>query len=273
MCSDERNFVASGTYLLMNVFVFDIETVPDVESGRRLYDLDGLSDKDTAKAMFHLRRQETGSEFLRLNLQRIVAISAVFRVRDEVRVWSLGSEDSDEAELVQRFFDGIERFSPTLVSWNGSGFDLPVLHYRALLHGIQAPRYWDTGDDDREFKWNNYLSRYHSRHTDLMDVLAAYQARANAPLDQIATQLGFPGKMGMSGAKVWDEFQAGNIAGIRNYCETDVLNTYLVYLRFELIRGHLSQAEFERECETLKQYLRDEDKPHLSEFLHVWEQG
>ncbi|HEB99010.1 MAG TPA: 3'-5' exonuclease [Thiotrichales bacterium] len=254
----------------MNVFVFDIETIPDVEGGRRLYGLDGLSDEDVAKAMFHLRQQESGTDFLKLHLHRVVAISAVFRSRDNVRVWSLGDPDSDEKELVQRFFDGIDRFTPTLVSWNGSGFDLPVLHYRALLHGIQAPRYWESGDEDREFKWNNYLSRYHARHTDLMDVLAGYQPRANAPLDEIATLLGFPGKMGMSGAKVWDAWLAGDIQGIRNYCETDVLNTYLVWLRYEQMRGRLTPEACQAECERLRAYLEGEDKPHFREFLSAW---
>lgn len=255
----------------MNVFVFDIETVPDVASGRRLYELEDLSDEDVAKAMFHLRRQETGgSEFLRLHLHQVVAISAVLRSGDKVKVWSLGDEDSDEPELIRRFFDGIDRFVPTLVSWNGSGFDLPVLHYRALLHGISAPRYWDTGDDDREFRWNNYISRYHSRHTDLMDVLAGYQPRANAPLDEIATMLGFPGKMGMSGSQVWERYQAGDVAGIRDYCETDVLNTFLVYLRFQLMRGHLSSAEFERECVLLRETLAGDNRPHFEQFLAAW---
>jgi len=254
----------------MNVFVFDIETIPDVEGGRRLYGLDGLSDEDVAKAMCHLRQQESGTDFLKLHLHRVVAISAVFRSRDNVRVWSLGDPDSDEKELVQRFFDGIDRFTPTLVSWNGSGFDLPVLHYRALLHGIQAPRYWESGNEDREFKWNNYLSRYHARHTDLMDVLAGYQPRANAPLDEIATLLGFPGKMGMSGAKVWDAWLAGDIQGIRNYCETDVLNTYLVWLRYEQMRGRLTPEACQAECERLRAYLEGEDKPHFHEFLSAW---
>lgn len=255
----------------MNVFVFDIETVPDVDGGRRLYGLDGLSDEDVAKALFHMRAQQTGgSEFLRLHLHRIVAISAVFRSGDNLAVWSLGDPDSSEQELIQRFFDGIERFTPVLVSWNGGGFDLPVLHYRAMLHGVSAPRYWDTGDDDREFKWNNYLSRYHARHTDLMDVLAGYQPRANAPLDEIATLMGFPGKMGMSGARVWDNFLAGDIDGIRNYCESDVLNTYLVYLRFELMRGRLLQPQYEAELELLREYLIKEDKPHFGEFLDAW---
>ncbi len=256
----------------MNVFVFDIETVPDVAAGRRLYDLDGLSDADVAKAMFHMRRQETGdSEFLRHHLHQVIAISAVFRSADSLQVWSLGKPASPESELIQRFFDGIDRFTPTLVSWNGGGFDLPVLHYRSLVHGIAAPRYWETGDEDNSFRWNNYLSRFHARHTDLMDVLAAYQPRANAPLDQIAAMLGFPGKMGMSGGKVWDSYLAGDIEGIRNYCETDVLNTYLVYLRFELIRGRLSPSRYEEECQQLREYLSTQGKAHLSEFLQAWQ--
>ena len=254
----------------MNIFVFDIETIPDVESGRRLYNLDGLSDEDTGKAMLHTRQQKTGNEFLPLHLHRICAISVVLRHADRVKVWSLGEADSDEAELVQRFFDGIDKFMPTLVSWNGGGFDLPVLHYRALLHGVQAPRYWDNGSDDRDFKWNNYLSRYHERHTDLMDVLAGYQMRASAKLDEVATMLGFPGKMGMSGASVWDAFMAGEIEAIRNYCESDVLNTFLVYLRFQLIRGHLTGAAYQQELELLRATLAQEDKPHFREFLENW---
>ena len=255
----------------MNVLVFDIETIPDIATGRRLHGLDGLSDEDSAKAMFHLRRQETGgSDFLKLHMHRIVAISAVLRSRDGLKVWSLGDAGADEKEIVQRFFDGIDKFTPTLVSWNGGGFDLPVLHYRALLHGIAAPRYWDSGDDDREFKWNNYLSRYHARHTDLMDVLSGYQPRAVAPLDEIASMLGFPGKMGMSGAKVWDVYLDGGIEDIRNYCETDVLNTYLVFLRFELMRGKLAQAEYDAECQQLRTYLKAENKAHFNEFLVAW---
>jgi predicted PolB exonuclease-like 3'-5' exonuclease len=255
-----------------NVFVFDIETVPDIDGAHRIYGLEGLNDKDTASALFTIRRQETGgSDFLRHHLQRIVCISAVLRTREGVKVWSLGDENSSEKDLITRFFSGIERYMPTLVSWNGGGFDLPVLHYRALKHGVSAPRYWDLGEDDRDFKFNNYISRFHLRHTDLMDVLAGYQARAVQPLDQVASLLGFPGKMGMSGAKVWDAYQDGDIAGIRNYCETDVLNTWLVYLRFQLMRGHLDAASYEQELELIRQLLKQEAKPHFLEFFGAWE--
>ncbi|MDH5377428.1 MAG: 3'-5' exonuclease [Gammaproteobacteria bacterium] len=255
----------------MNIFVFDIETIPDIDGGRRLYNLDGLSDKEVGTILFHKRRQETGtSEFLRHHMHRIVAISVVLRTHDRFKVWSLGNEDSDEKELLQRFFDGIDRYTPTLVSWNGSGFDLPVIHYRSLANSVSAKKYWDVGDDDRDFKWNNYISRYHWRHIDLMDVIAGFQPRANAPLDEIATLLGFPGKMGMSGAAVWDNFLDSNLKGIRDYCETDVLNTYLVYLRFQLMRGQMDAEQYRQECEFVRQSLQAEDKPHIQQFLDAW---
>lgn len=258
----------------MNTLVFDIETVPDTISGSRLYDLDGLSEEDIARAMFAKRVQKTGgSDFLPLHQHRIVAISAVLRSRDSVRVWSLGNEDSPERELIARFYDGIDRYTPTLVSWNGGGFDLPVLHYRSLLHGVPAARYWESGENDRDFRYNNYLNRFHWRHIDLMDVLAGFTPRANAPLDEMAVMLGFPGKPGMHGSEVWDAYLAGGIRKIRHYCETDVLNTYLVYLRWELVRGNLTDESFDLECALLKKWLGQSGQEHLLEFLGAWEEA
>ncbi|WP_123401828.1 3'-5' exonuclease [Inmirania thermothiophila] len=255
------------------VLAFDIETVPDVDGARRLLDLEGLDDRAVGEILFTRRRQATGSDFLPHHLQRVVAIAAVLRHEGQVRVWALGGPEAGEAELIRRFFDGIERYAPVLVSWNGSGFDLPVLHYRALVHGVQAPRYWDTGEDDQSFRWNNYLSRYHQRHTDLMDVLGAYQARAGAPLDEVAVLLGLPGKMGMRGGDVWGAWLAGEIGAIRDYCETDALNTYLVYLRFELLRGRLDPAGYEAECERVARALAADGRPHLAAFLRRWRGG
>ncbi|MFT4058442.1 MAG: 3'-5' exonuclease [Legionella sp.] len=252
----------------MTILVFDIETIPDVAAGRKLYDLQNLSDEDTAKAMFALRRAKVGNDFLPHYLQKICAISLVLSHGSQIKVWSLGDESSDEKELITRFFAGIDKHTPTLVSWNGSGFDLPVLHYRALVHGIAAPTYWETGEHQQAFRWNNYLSRFHYRHLDLMDIIAGYQNKAFAPLDEISSILGFPGKMGMSGSKVWEQYLGGQIKSIRNYCETDVLNTFCVHLRFELIRGVISQDEYQHSITRLKDYLRSEhDKQHLQEFL------
>ena len=254
----------------MNVLAFDIETVPDVDSGRRLLALDGLGDAEVARIMRQRQQQVSGTELMRHHLNRIVAIAVVLRAGERFRVWSLGGAGSPESELVERFFDGVERYSPNLVSWNGGGFDLPVLHYRALLHGVSAPRYWESGDDDQSFRWNNYLNRFHARHTDLMDMLAGYQARAFAPLDEIAQMLGFPGKLGMDGSRVWDAFAAGEVERIRAYCEIDALNTFLVHLRYELIRGRLTRDAYERECDVVRERLKEDPRGHLAEFLQAW---
>ena len=262
---------------MIPVLVFDIETVPDVAGLRKLHGLDGsVSDASVADMAFQLRRQSTGSDFLPLHLQRVIVISCALRERESFRIWSLGGPQQSESELIQRFFDGIEKYTPQLVSWNGGGFDLPVLHYRGLIHGVKATRYWDMGDgdhrDSRDFKWNNYISRYHSRHLDLMDLLALYQPRANAPLDSIAQLIGLPGKLGMHGAGVWEAFQAGRSEAIRCYCETDVANTYLVFLRFQLMRGALDDQSYAAECDLVRTTLGQSSEPHWKEFLGRWPQ-
>ena len=89
----------------------------------------------------------------------------------------------------------------------------------------------------------------------------------------MAVLLGFPGKLGMSGDKVWETWLAGGIDDIRDYCETDVLNTFLVYLRFEFMRGHLDAAGLEREYGVVRAALEEMNRPHLNEFLAAWQQG
>jgi 3'-5' exonuclease len=253
----------------MNLLVFDIETIPDVQLGRRALGLTGLSDEQVAKAMFASARAASGSEFLPYEQHQVVAISCVMRTRDSLKLWSLGDLQSSEAEIIGRFFEGIEKYTPELVSWNGAGFDLPVLHYRALRAGVQAPRYWEMGEEDREFKFNNYLNRYHWRHMDLMDILSGFQGRARASLEDMAALLELPGKMGFSGDKVWDAFLGGKLQAIRNYCETDVLNTYLVFLRFEFMRGRLDAAGLAREQSRVRELLQASTEPHHAEFLNA----
>ena len=257
------------------VLVFDIETVPDVEGIRRVFDLPRDLDHEAVLEWFaQKRRSSTGSDFTPHYLQKVVAIACAMRKESDFKVWSIGDVEDPEAELLRRFFDGLEKFTPQLVSWNGGGFDLPVLHYRGLVHGVVAPRYWDLGDgdfaDSRDFKWNNYISRYHTRHLDLMDLLALYQPRASAPLDELAKLMGFPGKLGMDGSKVWEAFAAGRIAEIRDYCETDVVNTYLVYNRFRRLRGELTAEEEGAEAAFVRAQLARIDAPHWREFVAAW---
>jgi hypothetical protein len=252
--------------------VFDIETIPDLTGFAAVngIDVSALPPAELTEMALLARRQKTGSDFMPHHLHRIVAISCTLRSADALKVWSLGEPDSGESELIQQFYDSIEHHTPQLVSWNGGGFDLPVLHYRALIHGITAARYWDWGDDDKDFKWNSYLGRYHTRHLDLMDVLAMYQPRANVPLDQMARLCGFPGKLGMDGSQVLGAFQRGEIKAIRNYCETDAMNTWLVYLRFQKMRGTLSDTAYASEIELARTTLTQHNVPHWQEFLAAW---
>jgi hypothetical protein len=254
------------------VLAFDIETVPDIDGVRRIHGLPAaMSDAEVAELAFQRRREATGSDFLPLHLHRVIAISCALRERNTFIVWSLGDPQDPEGELLRRFFDGVEKYTPQLVSWNGGGFDLPVLHYRALVHSVIAQRYWDQGEDDRDFKWNNYISRYHTRHLDLMDLLSLYQPRAAAPLHDMARLLGFPGKLGMDGSEVWDAYQRGELTAIRSYCETDAANTYLVFLRFQLLRGALSKEQYEREIDLVYEALARSPAAHWQEFIGAWQ--
>jgi predicted PolB exonuclease-like 3'-5' exonuclease len=125
---------------------------------------------------------------------------------------------------------------------------------------------------DQSYKWNNYISRFHWRHVDLMDVLSGFQGRGRIGLDHMSQLLGFPGKLGLSGEGVWDAHLQGRSEDIRNYCETDVINTYLIYLRFELMRGRLTHDEHDLEVDLVRQGLRDAGKPHLQEYAAAWAQ-
>ncbi len=258
--------------LTKNTLIFDIETIPDTEFGSRIWDLDGISDEERVKAMNTQHFHKAGnSSFLPHHFHRIIAISAGLRTATSFRVWSLGDERATEKELLERFFSGINKFDPVLVSWNGSGFDLPVVHYRSLFHSVSAPFYWEMGESDKNFRFNNFISRFHWRHIDLMDVLSGYQLRAAAPLTEISLLLGLPGKLGMDGSQVWDAYQSNRLTDIRNYCDVDVLNTYLIYLRFEMMRGNLTGEELQLEERRVKNFLKEDGAPHLLEFLERWD--
>ena len=260
------------------VLVFDIETIPDVAGLRTLRQMDPDTDDAGVYAAEMAERKERGKgDFMPLYLQRILVISCVFRNADGMRIHSIVDRGSDgasqEGRVVQSFFNLVERHEPQLVSWNGGGFDLPVLHYRGMRHGVVASKYWDMGQDpgsDREYRYNNYIGRYHTRHLDLMDLLAMYQGRANAPLDAMAKICGFPGKLGMDGSQVYAAFLDGKRDEIAQYCETDVMNTYLLYCRFQKMRGGFTEGEYDREIAYVRETLGAIDAPHWKQYVAAW---
>ena len=254
------------------ILVFDIETVPDVAGIRRVHDapLD-MPDGDVMAWYAQQRRAATGNDFAPHALQRVVAIGCALSEGPKFKIASVGELDDPEPELIRRFFEILDTYTPQLVSWNGSGFDLPVLHYRAMIHGITARRYWDWGDDDQDFRYNNYLARYHTRHLDLMEVLAGYQPRVYASLDVMARLCGFPGKVGMDGSEVAGAVAAGRLAEVRNYCETDVFNTFLLYQRFRLMRGVIDAAGYTGEIAIARERIAASEAPHWKAYLAAWD--
>ena len=255
----------------MNILVFDIETVPDTVNGSKILGLKDLGDQDIIKAMEHMQFQKTGTMFQPLHLHKIVAISVLYKNHEKLSLLSLGELDSKESDLLKLFFGAIDKYQPQLVSWNGKGFDLPVIHYRSLLHGVSSIKYWDKGDDDKEFKWNNYHNRYHDRNLDLMDVLGAY--RNSAPLSDVAQIIGAPGKYGIDGSKVTEYYLKNDIKTIRDYCETDVLNTYLVFLKYQLIANNISENEYNKFRKEIFLLLDESENQHWQEFSSLCEKN
>lgn len=239
------------------ILTFNLETIPDIAGLRILHGVDaGVSDAEVAEMAFQVRRQQTGCEVMPPHLQRIVAIACVLRLGTHLKVWSLGEVGEGEGSLIQRFFDGIEKYSPQLVSRNGGCVELPVLHYRGLIRGVVCPRYWEHND----------LKRDHPRHLDLLDVLAKHTA--SVPLDELAQLMGLPAKVGMD--SVWAAHQNGQLTEIRHAGEIKVMNTYLVFTRFQMMRGVLSRAAYQQECDLVRAELQKINLPHFNEYLAAW---
>jgi predicted PolB exonuclease-like 3'-5' exonuclease len=268
---------------LTPVLVFDLETIPDVQGMRQMGWIGPeVNDAEGVSQVVAQRQAKGQSDFFPLHLQRIWVIGCAFRDDQGFQVRCLGDgygiSDTDEAQRLRQFFGVVERHTPQLVSWNGIGFDLPVLHHRALIRGVSGAQYWDTGDENRDFRYNNYLNRYHGRHLDLMDVLSSHSGRANAPLDAMSQLCGLPGKLGEDGSKVWEACLAGRAEAVAAYCETDVVNTYLLYQRFRMIRGEIPPEQLDQEYSLVRDWLCGQvgqDKAplkgaHWEKYLAAW---
>ncbi|MEK9725862.1 MAG: 3'-5' exonuclease, partial [Rhodospirillaceae bacterium] len=144
----------------------------------------------------------------------------------------------------------------------------PVLKYRAMVHGITAPWLYGAGD-----KWNSYQSRYSMDwHCDVLEVMRDYGASAAVKLAEVCAVLGLPGKFGVDGSQVAGMIDAGDVQAVRDYCETDVLNTYLVYLRLMLHRGTVGRDAYNRAVADVIKMIEQagEARPHLGAFMDAW---
>ncbi|MDQ6992150.1 MAG: 3'-5' exonuclease [Mariprofundus sp.] len=262
-----------------DVIIFDIETVVDAASARRVLHQPTLSDSEAREALsaYFLEKTEGRNDFPRQPFHQVVAISYGHLIREpgeqgqELVIRQLatgGAAESSEKELLEGFFQLIETRAPQLVSFNGRGFDIPVLKYRAMAHGLCSPRWFKEGD-----RWNSYDTRYSSNyHCDLLEIFSDYGASARCSMDEVAAVFNLPGKLETAGSQVRELFESKQIEAIRNYCETDVLTTMLLFLRHQRFSGALSAGAFERAMLGIRHYLESEceERSHLKEYLQAW---
>ena len=215
------------------VLVWDLETVPDLEGFARANDLVGKSPEEI--------RESIGTGFPKHIYHSIVCIGALLAQRTTLG-WSVTAAgaphvgECSEKELIERFVAKVEELDPQMVTFNGCSFDLPVLRYRSMIHSISAPG----------LAARSYYHRFTDDAVDLCDVLSAYSPGGKSRLDEITRIMGLPGKPeGISGDRVDEFYRAGKIQEISDYCRSDVINTYRLWLRYELFRGKLGQNEFE----------------------------
>lgn len=263
-----------------SLFVFDIETIPDIDAAKNLLDLHGAKKEELRQALtdYHLKITDGKNAFLRQPFQKIIAIS--FLQADIIRdgsgsekyvlneIRSGGNLDSSEEELVKGFFSYLKKQPPRIVSFNGRTFDLPVIKYRAIKHGISAPFLYKMGD-----KWNNYNQKFSlDWHCDLVDAFSDFGASTKVKMNELCAVFNLPGKIGIDGSMVTDLYDMGKLQQIRDYCETDVINTYLLYLNYQFHNGSLNQENFLQAKEDLAHYLlsEGEERKHLKEFLDEW---
>jgi predicted PolB exonuclease-like 3'-5' exonuclease len=210
----------------------------------------------------HIRRRaELGDKFPKHIYHSIICIGALVAHRDESRwtVDAIGAPhigERSEKALISSFVDRIAELKPQLVTFNGSSFDLPVLRYRAMVHELAAPG----------LLLRPYFNRYTEDAIDLCDVLSSFSHQGKATLHELCRVMGLPGKPdGMTGAEVEKYYRDGHIREIAEYCESDVVNTYRLWLRYELFCGRLSDAEFQASEAYLIDFIkaRGNTKPHL----------
>lgn len=205
-------------------------------------------------------KEKTGSEFLPVCFHRVVSISAVMAdgFGRFLRVSTLDGES--ERDKIAKFLAFIEDFNPRLVSFNGRGFDLPMIMARAMCYDLSAAAYFETNDrDNNKSKWENYRSRYDGRfHLDLLDHISDFGAVRGLKLDHICASVGLPGKYDVHGDQVLQLYYAGEQAKIDEYCRSDVLNTYWLFLKYELLRGKITKDDYLNYIAVMGEFLQKE---------------
>jgi hypothetical protein len=258
------------------LLTFDIETIIDTDLVKRFLSLpESTTQEDCIKAIekYHLDTTGGNNSFARQMFHKVVTISYVecniahdqtLEIYTITNVKSGGSENSTEEELIRGFFDYLNKKRPRIVTFNGRGFDVPVLRYRSMMHKIPALWFFQTGN-----KYSNYYSRYSlDWHIDLLEAFSDFGMSARIKMSEVCSLLNIPCKIDTDGSMVWDLFKQNQINQIRNYCEQDALATYMLYLYYSMHQGRISKETFSSSMSDISIYSSlNSDKKHLSSFI------
>ena len=184
------------------------------------------------------------------------------------RCRSGGQADWHEEQILRKFWEYFSTVQARIVTWNGKGFDLPVLRTRSMIYGIAAASWYLQGS-----RWENYTQRYAPDwHCDLMEQLSDYRACTSMGLNDMAHALGLPGKLGGHGSEVDAMVKRGEIDQVRAYCEGDCLNLFALYVRWALLSGRTDPDGHNMALESLVTCLEQQRgvRAHLGEFLDLW---
>jgi 3'-5' exonuclease len=265
--------------IMTNYLVFDIETRVDKELVKRVYDPENSltleQAYDTARDQI-LERSGQQSDFFPIPFHVPIAISTL-QADEKYRIRSLGCFGADkfsEPELVSKFWEAFDR-TQTLVTFNGRTFDLPVLESRALKHGMSLPRYFAAGEGRSTFRGSRYSDTY---HIDICDYLSNFGAYPRNALNLWARLTGLPGKYSIAGEDVEYLFRQGRQKEVNQYCMTDVLQTYLLFLRVELLRGKMNKEGYDAAIAAAREDLAQRASAagaenFLFDFLQRWDRS
>jgi len=248
------------------ICVFDCETIPDTKLIRDQFGLEG-NDLEVSNQAILLQEEKSGSGFLPVPFHKVVAICAV--IADDFgrfeRVNCILGEN--EKELIENFLNFINKKNPKLISFNGRMFDLPMLMIRAMKYCLSVPSYFEVENKMlNKTKWDNYRYRFSDKfHLDLLDHISDFGAVRGLNLDLLCSMLSLPGKFDVSGDQVVELYYKNELKKINEYCQSDVLNTYLLYLRYELLKGNISKQEYIQNLQIMLSKL-PQDKSYSEVF-------
>ncbi|QWU80443.1 polysaccharide biosynthesis protein [Campylobacter novaezeelandiae] len=248
------------------ICIFDCESIPDTELIRKTLNLKG-DDLEISKKALELQKEQTSSEFLPLPYHKIISICAVITNSFGKFIKVNKIDGDDEQSMIANFFKFIDKYEPKLVSFNGKNYDMPLLVLRALKYNIKANTYLDTITD----KWNNYKTRFsENKHCDLFEAFGSYRG---LKLDLICAMVNLPGKYEIHGNEVLELFYENKLEKIHEYCESDTLNTFMLFLKYEFIKGNINENDFIDSLNAMKEFLmqKKQNRSYIDLFIKASE--